>query len=165
MTMQDDEAALALQPARQVDFLGREELLVEAACGAKRRRLAEEKRACSPPCHPAESIPGATQTRSSWRGRHRDRAATSDISARLDRGKHVLEKLGTRRQSASTKSSQSPEAARAPALRALAIWFIGSNTTHVAAARASSAVRSFELLSQTISSLDQPRARTARFQS
>src|ERR1044071_747196 len=64
---------------------------------------------------------------------------------------------GPGEQSASTKSSQSPEAARAPALRALAIWFIGSNTTQAPAARASSAVRSFELLSQTISSLDQPR--------
>src|SRR5262245_54845174 len=60
-------------------------------------------------------------------------------------------------ESASMNRSQSPLAARAPALRARAIWFTGSKTTMASAERASSAVRSVELLSHTISSLAQPR--------
>src|SRR5262249_37180030 len=40
MAMQDDETPLTLQPARQVEFLGREELFAEAACGTKGRCLA-----------------------------------------------------------------------------------------------------------------------------
>jgi len=52
--------------------------------------------------------------------------------------------------------SQSPVAARAPELRARAIWLTGSKTTLAPAARAMSAVRSVELLSQTMISLCQP---------
>src|SRR5262245_16866688 len=59
-------------------------------------------------------------------------------------------------ESASTNTSQSPVAAEAPLLRAREIWFTGSNTTVASAARAFSAVRSVELLSQTMSSLSQP---------
>src|SRR5436190_18310565 len=59
-------------------------------------------------------------------------------------------------ESASTNTSQSPVAAEAPLLRAREIWFIGSNTTVASAARAFSAVRSVELLSQTMISLSQP---------
>src|SRR6266496_3310599 len=58
-------------------------------------------------------------------------------------------------ESASTNTSQSPVAAEAPLLRAREIWFIGSNTTVASAARAFSAVRSVELLSQTMISLSQ----------
>src|SRR5580765_2695391 len=64
-------------------------------------------------------------------------------------------------ESASTNTSQSPVAAEAPLLRAREIWFIGSNTTVASAARAFSAVRSVELLSQTMSSLSQPSAAKA----
>src|SRR5436190_5126430 len=59
-------------------------------------------------------------------------------------------------ESASTNTSQSPVAAEAPLLRAREIWFIGSNTTVASAARAFSAVRSVELLSQTMISFSQP---------
>src|SRR6266568_1516841 len=59
-------------------------------------------------------------------------------------------------ESASTNTSQSPVAAEAPLLRAREIWFKGSNTTVAPAARAFSAVRSVELLSQTMTSLSQP---------
>src|SRR5881392_3170163 len=59
-------------------------------------------------------------------------------------------------ESASTNTSQPPVASEAPLLRAREIWFIGSNTTVASAARAFSAVRSVELLSQTIISLSQP---------
>src|SRR6266571_7536386 len=59
-------------------------------------------------------------------------------------------------ESASTNTSQSPVAAEAPLLRAREIWFIGSNTTVASAARAFSAVRSVELLSQTMISHSQP---------
>src|SRR5438034_26505 len=64
-------------------------------------------------------------------------------------------------ESASTNTSQSPVAAEAPLLRAREIWFIGSNTTVASAARAFSAVRSVELLSQTMSSLSQPKEEKA----
>src|SRR5204863_1944061 len=64
-------------------------------------------------------------------------------------------KGGVGEESASTKRSQSPDAAAAPALRAREIWLSGSNTTCAPAARATSAVRSVELLSQTMSSVDQ----------
>jgi hypothetical protein len=53
-------------------------------------------------------------------------------------------------------TSQSPVAAAAPVLRAREIWLIGSNTTRAPAAAAIAAVRSVELLSQTISSADHP---------
>src|SRR2546427_9268087 len=59
-------------------------------------------------------------------------------------------------ESASTNTSQSPVAAEAPLLRAREIWFTGSNTTVASAARAFSAVRSVELLSQTMISHCQP---------
>src|SRR5881409_2917069 len=59
-------------------------------------------------------------------------------------------------ESASMNTSQSPVAAEAPLLRAREIWFIASNTTVASAARAFSAVRSVELLSQTMISLCQP---------
>src|SRR2546427_2244121 len=59
-------------------------------------------------------------------------------------------------ESASTNTNQSPVAAEAPLLRAREIWFIASNTTVASAARAFSAVRSVELLSQTMISLSQP---------
>src|SRR5438445_11008697 len=59
-------------------------------------------------------------------------------------------------ESASTKKIQSPRARAAPALRARPIWFTGSNTTSAPARSAISAVRSFELLSHTISSDSQP---------
>ena len=59
------------------------------------------------------------------------------------------------------KMSQSPDAAAAPEFRARAIWLIGSKTTLAAAARAISAVLSVELLSQTMSSVSQPRLRKA----
>src|SRR5258705_379888 len=59
-------------------------------------------------------------------------------------------------ESASTNTSQSPDAAEAPLLRAREIWFTGSKTTVASAARAFSAVRSLELLSQTIISFSQP---------
>src|SRR5206468_3744049 len=65
-------------------------------------------------------------------------------------------------ESASTNTSQSPVAAEAPLLRAREIWFTGSNTTVASAARALSAVRSLELLSQTIISLSQPSEEKAR---
>src|SRR5688500_20161644 len=61
-------------------------------------------------------------------------------------------------ESASTNSSQSPEAHDAPVLRARPIWLIGSKTTIAPASAAISLVRSVELLSQTISSLPQPAA-------
>src|SRR6478672_8435952 len=53
--------------------------------------------------------------------------------------------------------SQSPEAAAAPVLRARPIWLMGSKATSAPASRANSAVRSVELLSQTISSVSQLR--------
>src|SRR5206468_120823 len=56
-------------------------------------------------------------------------------------------------ESASMNTSQSPEAAEAPLFRAREIWLTGSNTTDAPAARAFSAVRSVELLSQTMTSL------------
>src|SRR5205809_7543006 len=59
-------------------------------------------------------------------------------------------------ESASTNTSQSPVASEAPLLRAREIWFIGSNTTFASAARGFYAVRSVELLSQTMISLSQP---------
>src|SRR2546425_6674613 len=59
-------------------------------------------------------------------------------------------------ESASMNTSQSPVAAEAPLLRAREIWFIASNTTVASAVRAFSAVRSVELLSQTMISLCQP---------
>jgi len=46
-------------------------------------------------------------------------------------------------------------------LRARLIWFTGSKTTRAPAARAISAVRSVELLSQTINSDAQPRRSNA----
>ena len=55
-------------------------------------------------------------------------------------------------ESASMKMSQSPVAALAPRLRARPIWLMGSKMTLAPAARATSAVRSVELLSQTMSS-------------
>src|SRR5919106_319316 len=64
-------------------------------------------------------------------------------------------------ESASTKTSQSPVALAAPALRARAIWFTGSKTTIAPAAAAISAVRSVELLLQTINSDDQLTASNA----
>src|SRR5215831_11966619 len=64
-------------------------------------------------------------------------------------------------ESASTNTSQSPLARAAPVLRARAIWLTGSNTTVAPSARAISAVRSVELLSQTIVSVAQPRASNA----
>src|SRR6266567_1612820 len=64
-------------------------------------------------------------------------------------------------ESASTNTSQSPVAAEAPLLRAREIWFIGSSTTVASAARAFSAVRSLELLSQTMISLCPPSAAEA----
>src|SRR5881397_774274 len=64
-------------------------------------------------------------------------------------------------ESASTNTSQSPVAPEAPLLRAREIWFIGSNTTVASAARAFSAVRSAELLLQTMISLSQPSAEKA----
>jgi hypothetical protein len=45
--------------------------------------------------------------------------------------------------------------------RARAIWLTGSKTTRAPAARAISAVRSSELLSQTINSAGQPRSANA----
>ena len=69
---------------------------------------------------------------------------------------------GDTTESASVKTSQSPEAAAAPLFRAREIWLIGSNTTLAPCWQATSAVRSVELLSHTISSLSQPRsAKTA----
>src|SRR5207237_1160243 len=59
-------------------------------------------------------------------------------------------------ESASTKTNQSPVAAAAPLFRAREIWLIGSKTTVAPAAMASSAVRSVELLSHTISSVGHP---------
>ena len=50
-------------------------------------------------------------------------------------------------------TSQSPAAAAAPQFRARAIWLTGSKTTRAPAARDNSAVRSVELLSQTMISL------------
>ncbi len=64
---------------------------------------------------------------------------------------------GEGRESASTKTSHDPTAAAAAALRAREIWFTGSKTTRAPWARAMAAVPSLELLSQTISSLVQPR--------
>ena len=61
-------------------------------------------------------------------------------------------------ESASTNTSQSPVAAAAAALRARPIWLTGSNTTRAPAAAAIAGVASLELLSQTISSVVQPRA-------
>ena len=59
--------------------------------------------------------------------------------------------------------SQSPVAPRAPVFRARLIWFTGSKTTVAPAARAMSAVRSVELLSQTTISLSHPsEAKAAR---
>src|SRR5947208_8844477 len=55
-------------------------------------------------------------------------------------------------------TSQSPVAAEAPLFRAREIWLSGSKTTMAPAARAFSAVRSVELLSQTMISLSQPNA-------
>lgn len=52
--------------------------------------------------------------------------------------------------------NHSPVATDAPRLRARPIWFTGSNTTVAPPARASSAVRSVELLSHTTSSTSQP---------
>ena len=49
-------------------------------------------------------------------------------------------------------------AAAAPVFRARPIWLIGSKTTAAPPARATSAVRSVELLSQTMISLSQPRS-------
>jgi hypothetical protein len=59
-------------------------------------------------------------------------------------------------ESASTNSSQSPVARAAPVFRAREIWFTGSNTTAAPASRATSAVLSVELLSQTMSSEAHP---------
>lgn len=61
-------------------------------------------------------------------------------------------------ESASINSSQSPVATDAPQFRAREIWLIGSKTTLAPAATAISAVRSVELLSQTINSHSHPRA-------
>ena len=55
-------------------------------------------------------------------------------------------------ESASRKRSHEPEAAEAPVLRARLIWLTGSKTTEAPEARATSAVRSVELLSQTMTS-------------
>lgn len=60
-------------------------------------------------------------------------------------------------ESASRKRSHEPEAAAAPVLRARLIWLTGSKTTVAPAARATSAVRSVELLSQTMTSCVRPR--------
>jgi hypothetical protein len=54
------------------------------------------------------------------------------------------------------KINQSPVACAAPVLRAREIWFSGSKTTSAPAERAISAVRSLELLSQTMISDVQP---------
>ena len=51
--------------------------------------------------------------------------------------------------SASTKTRKRPRASRAPALRAREIWLTGSKTTTAPSARATAAVASVELLSQT----------------
>src|SRR5438552_14493435 len=58
-------------------------------------------------------------------------------------------------------TSQSPVAADAPRFRAREIWLSGSKTTLAPAARAFSAVRSVELLSQTMISFSQPNAEKA----
>src|SRR5256885_12935552 len=58
-------------------------------------------------------------------------------------------------------TSQSPVAADAPRFRAREIWLSGSKTTMAPAARAFSAVRSVELLSQTMISLSQPKEEKA----
>jgi hypothetical protein len=65
---------------------------------------------------------------------------------------------GLGRESASTKINQSPVAAAAPVFRARAIWLMGSKTTWAPAANAISAVRSVELLLQTMISEDQSRS-------
>ena len=59
-------------------------------------------------------------------------------------------------ESASTKINHSPVATAAPAFRARLIWLMGSKTTFAPPLRASSAVRSVELLSQTMVSTVQP---------
>src|SRR3954462_251295 len=66
------------------------------------------------------------------------------------------------KESASTNTSQSPRAARAPVLRAREIWFTGSNTTSAPASRAIAAVRSMELLSHTMSSASSNAVMAAR---
>ena len=58
--------------------------------------------------------------------------------------------------SASAKIRKRPAEARAPALRAREIWLTGSKTTRAPSAAATSAVRSEELLSTTISSPARP---------
>ena len=61
-------------------------------------------------------------------------------------------------ESASRKRSHEPEEAAAPVLRARLIWLTGSKTTEAPAARATSAVQSVELLSQTMTSHEMPAA-------
>ncbi len=145
------------QPLAQFQFLRGKQFVAEATNLPERRRLTKnerpgkqlEKPAGAVP-HPGDDFGGQMifiQPDSRATARQRPEIICSATSASNSA-------LGC--ESASTKMSQLPVAAATPALRAREIWFTGSNTTVAPAARAISAVRSVELLSQTINSVSQP---------
>ena len=130
---------------------------------AEGRGLAEDERARGPAADPAERVPDADEHPGGRAiGFDHDRGSACHAAPARDRRRDVPRTApGGERVGVDEQAAESPPARAAPVFRARAIWLTGSKTTIAPAARAISAVRSVELLSQTMSPRAHARASNA----